>query len=113
MSVIDISSSEKIRRLNDEFRRTFFSGWVVVTSGVMELGPDSVMAASLAVKAYDTFTEENDPYEEHDFGSFMLGKDKLFWKISYYDNRLEYGSEDPSDPRVTTRVLKIMLANEY
>lgn len=110
MTVID---SDKIRDLNDAFRKSFVGGRVVVTPGVIALGPDSVMAASLAVKAYDAFTEGNDPYGEHDFGSFMLGRDKLFWKIAYYDNRLEYGSEDPSDPRMTTRVLTIMLANEY
>ena len=37
----------------------------------------------------------------------------LFWKIDYHDERCEFGSEDPSDPTRTTRVLTLMLSSEY
>jgi hypothetical protein len=36
-----------------------------------------------------------------------------FWKIDSYDRNTEFGSPDPADPDVTTRVLTIMRADEY
>jgi Protein of unknown function (DUF3768) len=103
----------EIARLNDAFRRTFMGGKVMMTAGVHAL-PDTVKAsAMLKVATFDGFTEENDPHGEHDFGSFELYGDKFFWKIDYYDERLECGSENPADPEKTTRVLTLMLAHEY
>ena len=31
----------------------------------------------------------------------------------YYDERCEFGSADPADPEKTTRVLTLMLAEDY
>ena len=46
-------------------------------------------------------------------GSFELCNRRFFWKIDCYDERGEYGSEDPADPQKTTRILTIMLASKY
>lgn len=105
--------NDRIRELNDAFRRTFRGGKVMMTSGVYEL-PDCVKAeALLQVASFSEFTADNDPHDEHDFGSFDLVGRKLFWKIDYYDKDLVNGSEDPGDPERTTRVLTLMLAAEY
>jgi hypothetical protein len=37
----------------------------------------------------------------------------IFWKFDYYDPDLQMASLDPGDPTITTRVLTIMMADEY
>lgn len=105
--------TERIRRLNDTLRRSFITGKVMITSGVEAFGPDLVAEITARVRGYDDFTPDNDPYGEHDFGSFEIAGIRVFWKIDYYDKTLEFGSPDPADPRVTTRVLTIMRAEEW
>jgi hypothetical protein len=72
-----------------------------------------VAKALVKVIAFNEFNADNDPHCEHDFGSFELAGEKLFWKIDYYDLTGEFGSEDPTDPKKTLRVLTVMLADEY
>lgn len=45
-------------------------------------------------------------------GEFMFRGTTVYFKIDAYDLALEYGSEDPADVTVTTRVLTIMLAQD-
>ena len=59
------------------------------------------------------FSADNDPHGEHDFGRFEVAGEKFFWKIDYYGSDMMSGSEVPSDPEKTTRVLTIMLSHEY
>jgi hypothetical protein len=106
-------SAERVRQLNDAFRRTFIGGVVVVTAGVEAL-PSQLRSSLLAkVREFDAFTEDNDPHGEHDFGVVEDGDVRCFWKIDYYDRDMELMSPDPSDPAATTRVLTIMLVDEY
>ena len=102
----------RIRELNDACRAGS-GGRVYVTAGVHALGADFVAAAWAAVAAFADFTPENDPYGQHDFGALTVAGERLFWKIDYYDQALEGHSPDTADPRVTCRVLTIMLASEY
>jgi hypothetical protein len=105
---------KRIRRLNDALRQgQTANATVVVTSGLKDLGDAFLTRACRAVKDHQTFTPDNDPHGEHDFGSFTLDDTKIFWKIDYLDLRLEMHSLDAANPALTHRVLTIMLASEY
>lgn len=84
---------------------------MVLTQGVQAL--ELLDAVLRKVQQFNAFTPDNDPYGEHDFGSFRHAEENVFWKFDYYDLDLQMHSPDPSDPAVTTRVLTIMLAEEY
>ena len=102
-----------IRTLNDNFRKTFTDGQVLLTAGINAKPVDDVVNILSMVRSFNTFTPDNDPYGEHDFGSFDYKGDKIFWKIDYYDLNNQYLSANPVDPNITNRVLTIMLADEY
>lgn len=115
-------SSSQIAALNDAFRHSHMAlapatscGRWIVTRGVAGKGELFMMRAARAVHEHDAFSPDNDPYGEHDFGSFELQGEKLFWKIDCYakDDFTRGSEDDPADPAQTTRVMTIMLASEY
>ena len=115
MPLTDNQSRERIRDLNDTFRKTLDPtlGRVMLTAGVSALPGDVSAMAIRTMVTFEAFSADNDPHGEHDFGSFELAGDKFFWKLDYYDRNLEFGSDDPADPEKTIRVLTLMLAAEY
>ena len=107
------SKTDRIRTLNDAFRRTFVGGAVMITAGVEAMPLDQRRSLLQKVRSFDAFSEDNDPHGEHDFGAVDEAGVRCFFKVDYYDLKTEFGSPDPSDPAVTTRVLTIMRADEY
>jgi hypothetical protein len=103
----------RISELNDLLRRTGRDGAIVCTPGVFALAVEAQAEIMAAVVAFHAFDADNDPHSEHDFGALEIAGNRLFWKIDYYNLTLTAGSEDPSDPQRTRRVLTIMLAEEY
>ena len=105
--------TETIRELNDQFRRSFLGGRVMITQGVAVLPSHKKSELFDLVQRFNEFCTDNDPHGEHDFGKVEIQGIACFWKIDYYDKELKYGSENPADPNQTTRLLTIMLAEEY
>ena len=103
----------RIRALNDELRQHLIGGLAVITPGVAALGPEAVERIVKTIAMFDDFCHENDPHQEHDFGSFDVDGHTMIFKIDYFDHTLSHHSPDPADPSVTERVITIMLAEEY
>ena len=112
---METTDIQVIRRLNDEMRFSIFihKSQVRFTPGVSSLDPLDIIMLMFKIQKFNDFTTANDPYSEHDFGSIDFKNTKYFWKIDYYDKSLEFGSDDPSNPDITTRILTIMEASEY
>jgi len=111
-----------ITQHNDMFRTSFgkckdLKGQIVQTQGVAALGPIAAMIIASKIMRYDNFTEETDPYGEHDFGSVIIHHNgvpiTVWWKIDLYDADYERGAEDPEDTARTARVMTILLPSEH
>jgi hypothetical protein len=108
--------TNKIAELNDKLRQNLFNPGkdkVILTQGVSNLPFDEQLRILLKVKLFNNFNEGNDVYQEHDFGMIEHSDLKYFFKIDYYSNSMDAGSDDPSNSDITTRVLTIMRADEY
>lgn len=116
-------STSEIARLNDGLRESITApgrNRVMMTSGIAALIGDVAIFRNFhkraellrIVRSYDAFTPGNDPYGEHDLGTFDFEGAACMWKIDYYNVDLSAGSEDPADASVTVRVLTLMRADE-
>jgi len=104
---MDEARAAEIAKLNDGFRRSRVR--LYVTRGVEAL--DDVQGLLREVTRFDTFTEDNDTYGEHDFGVITWGSETVYWKTDYYDQAMEHW-HDPLSPQCR-RVLTVLLASEY
>ena len=67
-----------------------------------------------AVRSFNIFSDDNDPYGERDYASFEVAGVQYFYKFDYYENAdFEHGSPDPSDLNVTHRLLTIAASDDY
>jgi hypothetical protein len=105
--------AEIIARLNDSLRQRGQGGNLMVTVGVRSLPDFDPIALAKALANYSAFDGENVPHGERDFGDIRLFGADMFWKIDYYDRERKFGSEDPAEEAITTRVLTVMLVSEY
>ena len=113
---MDLARTDRVKKiadLNDAFRTRLAGGRVMMTSGVAALSQRTQVEALRAVRTFNAFTPDNDPYGEHDFGSFNVAGQQFFWKIDYFDPSLSRHTDDATKPAITVRVMTIMLTEEY
>lgn len=99
-----IISNKEIAKINDQLRRSFSCKVYLTRSVANSKFRDQIVQS---VQSFDQFNKGNDPYGEHDFGSFEINGVKYFWKFDYYDDNYEYFKLNGN------RVLTIGQLNEY
>ncbi|MGR3278487.1 DUF3768 domain-containing protein [Acaryochloris marina NIES-2412] len=114
MATIEATQAPTIAQLNDRFRQGDHTlGQVFTTPVVQALTSEEQQELFRLVRIFDDFTPDNDPWKEHEYGRIEFKGEQYLWKIDYYDKSLKYGSEDPGNTAVTTRVMTIMHSSEY
>ena len=120
----------RIARLNDLARSAMgVACTAVATVGFRSLPEADQSCVRELIETFDAFDEDNDPHGERDFGTIYQLEDgswttdrprvrddereRVFWKLDYYDRQMEFASDDAADPAITRRVLTIMLSDEY
>lgn len=116
------NSGHLLQAVNDLFRKNPhvwpLMGQVVMTHAVSELrknNEEMFQEVMNKVLTFDQFTEDNDPYGEHDYASFSVASSRFFFKIDYYDENYEYGcaEEDRTNPDKCRRVLTVGYTSDY
>ena len=105
-------SLDQIKLRNDTFRKSLrpdSKHRCVLTESVSE-SPNREEILE-AVKNFDSFSGDNDPHGEHDFGSVIVGGEKYFFKFDYYDLNYEYGADQREEEYAL--LLTIMHASDY
>src|SRR3954464_12250141 len=84
----------RIRELNDQLRCKAIGGRIVITRGIEALGSAGAARVLAAVAWFDDFTEDNDPWGEHDCAVLTVDARRIIFKIDYYDRDLRWHSPD-------------------
>lgn len=108
-----METQKRIAELNDRLRTQGIGGEIYLTRSIALLQDEMKQRIFKAVQEFNSFNKSNDPYLERDFGSLHVGQHHVFWKIDYYDPTKQYHSEDPSNAEITSRIMTIMMAEEY
>jgi Protein of unknown function (DUF3768) len=120
----------RIARLNDQARQAMgVACTAVATVGFRSLPEADQSRVRELIETFDAFDEDNDPHGERDFGTiYQLAdgrwtterprvpedeRERVLWKLDYYDFQMEFASDDAANPAITRRVLTIMLSDEY
>jgi Protein of unknown function (DUF3768) len=103
----------RIKELNDRLRTTGRGGMTLITNGIGALGLPTVNAIFAAIAEFKDFNPDNDPWGEHDCAFLTVNGTSVIFKIDYLDRSRRIHSPDPADPKVTVRVMTVMLADKY
>jgi hypothetical protein len=89
--------TQRIRDLNNQFRKSIARGMYVRSPGISDLGEEAVDRIVKAVAALEAIYPTDHPHEEHALGTFEAEGRTMVFKIYYFDADLKCQSPDPAD----------------
>ena len=107
---------------NDVFRKRLhipqfgtpqIQGRFVLSKGIQSLTPQVQIEVFAKIRNYNDFTVENSPSEERSFGVIYHADVSVVWTIDSFDENYQCSGEGRANPKVSRRVLKIVLEREY
>ncbi|PBN42955.1 DUF3768 domain-containing protein [Sphingobium sp. D43FB] len=111
--------TRRIAELNDRCRQGLDrSARIVITASCLatlarEGGvADQILAQAGVMAAVRRYVFKPEDGCERARGELIVAGHTVRFTIDYYDLSLEWGSENPADPLVTTRVMTIMLPSD-
>lgn len=113
------SRTERIAILNDRCRQGLDRGarTVITRNCLARIAGDKGVVAEILAQAAIMGAVRGASFDrdspERDMAAVTVNEVRILFKIDYYDEKLEFGSEDPADAAKTTRVLTIMLPEDY
>jgi len=109
----------RIAALNDRCRLGLDrNARIVITASCLaalangESAAAEILAQAEVMAAVRRYAFKPEDGAERARGEFEIGQQIVRFAIDCYDLALEWGSEDPTDPSITTRVLTIMLPDD-
>ena len=113
-----VDRTEAIARLNDRARlgldhtaRIVFTRNCLATFCDLDAIEVVVVQAQLLAAFRNCSFSADSP--ERDFAEVLLRDRRVWFKVDYFDEAMEYGSSDPADTSITTRVVTILLPEDY
>lgn len=112
------STTERIALLNDHARAGLDRpAKIVLTTNLLNRFSDGTRTSDIMAQARIMHAMRKcslaEDCPERDLAIFEVDTVRVMMKIDYYDNELEYGSEDPADASITRRVITLMLPEDY
>ena len=78
-------TNTRIRILNDKLRRTGEGGEIYLTRGIAALEAPMRAAVLDVVRTFDDWSDDNDPWQQHDCAMFVVDGMRMMFKIDLYE----------------------------
>ena len=102
----------RIQALNDRLRIEGLGGEINCSEGILALSTDDIITIGDAIVEFNDFGSVSETIDDHGFGILVAASRVVVFQILYMDREGNRQSVDPSDPKITRRMMIIMLADE-